>query len=452
MSRTRMVIGVVVFALAFASFAGAEPLTLDEAVKTALDNNPSLSAASYQYDGAGWGQAKSVSGYLPKVYFESSVTRLDQDTFDKAKEGEERQIQLMEALGADTSEFESQVFEDTYSSSVRVQQPIFNGGKELVGIHSATMEKHRTRAALDDAKAGTVNAVKQGFFGVLKAAALVRTAEEALALSQETLKLTQARYEVGQLSRAEVLRWESQVAQAEGSLIQARNASRLARLNLNALMGVELDKAWDYPELPLDLDEGSVNKGEEIGTEAFPDVADVRAHPSMEEVDAQVGLSKSQNYLSITDVLPKANFIYSYNWEDNDTLELDGEDGWTATVALEIPLFQSLGGAFGIAQTHKNLLAAKRGKEDAQRGFLRRKHSAQLNMLAAVQRVKSAKKELAFADENYKITQSRQQVGAASNLDMLDAQFAYIQSKSRLVEAVADFRIAEAEWEYVTVQ
>ena len=71
-SRRRLVItGAVLFmllltAVAFSSYA-AEILTLDQAVETALANNPGLRAANAQVEAAQAGVLKSSSGFLPKI-------------------------------------------------------------------------------------------------------------------------------------------------------------------------------------------------------------------------------------------------------------------------------------------------------------------------------------------------------------------------------------------------
>ncbi|MCZ7585829.1 MAG: TolC family protein [Deltaproteobacteria bacterium] len=192
--------------------------------------------------------------------------------------------------------------------------------------------------------------------------------------------------------------------------------------------------------------------GDVGGPEEFPDFADVSAHPGIRQADSTVKLSESNRLLAVSDVLPRFNFLFDYQWEANDTLELDGDEQWTATLALEIPIFQGLTGAFGIAQSQKQFLAAKLRRDDFRRAFLQRAYSAQLNMRSATQRVVAAQKELAFAKENLDVVDARRQIGAASNLDLLDAQFSYIRAKSRAVTATADLQIARAEWEYVRTQ
>jgi outer membrane protein len=438
------------YLIAFAVFAlvlgavqgvGSETLTIDDAVALSLKNNRSMNAQKYTESAAKWGQAGSVSSYLPKVYFNSSVTRIDPDTYDKIEKAYEEQKQVIPDL-------EPSAWEDTYSSSIQVVQPIFNGGAEIANIHAATMEKRRQGHHSRDLEATTVNEVKQAYYQAQKSFALENTSQEALTLAQETLKLTQARFEVGQVSKAEILRWESQVAQVEGDLIETSNTLRLARLNLNMVMGIELNRQWEFPQMDLNAEPG-FEKPMKILTE-FPNFSEFSAHPGVKEMDAVVGLTRSERMGSASAVLPKLNFVFNYGWESNDTMGLDGDESWTATLNLEVPIFQSLGGAFGIMSSHRKVQAARISRDEYQRAFLTRAYSAQLNKRSSAQRVKAARSELAFADENMKVVKERELLGAATNLDLLDAQFTYIQAKTRLVSALADLRIATAEYDYIS--
>ena len=72
-------------------FPGA---TLDQAVDTALRNNPVLKAADSQVDAARAGVVKSRSGFLPKVTFSETWSKTDNPlmalgTYRKLTEGEE---------------------------------------------------------------------------------------------------------------------------------------------------------------------------------------------------------------------------------------------------------------------------------------------------------------------------------------------------------------------------
>jgi len=436
----------------FSAEGMAETLNLDDAVAMALANNQSLNAARKDADAAVWGQAQSISEYFPKVYFNNSLTRLDPDTYDKAKKSDEGNKLMLQKLGMDTSKMEPSVYRDTYSSAIQVTQPIFNGGKEIAGIRSATMEKRVQKYGSADTKASTVNLVKKSYFEGQKSASLLKTSQEALALANETLKLTQARYDVGQANKAELLRWESQVAQAEGDLVAAENSLKLALLNLNVIMGADLDKEWEFPEPDLEAETTAITETTDTHDTDLPSYSLISQHPSLLQMRGTVGLSESNRFLAITDILPQANIIFNYAWESNDTYQLDGDKQWTATLSLDIPVFQSLSGAFGITKAQKQVLAARLREDAFRRSFLQRTYTARLNRQAAVQRVVAAKKEMAFAEENMNIVKTRQVIGAATNLDLLDAQLTYIQAKSRMVSATADFRTASAEWEYVTAK
>ena len=71
-----VLITLLVFAVASYSYA-AEPLTIEQAVSTALANNPGLKAADSQIEAADAGVLRSASGFLPKVTLSETWSRTD---------------------------------------------------------------------------------------------------------------------------------------------------------------------------------------------------------------------------------------------------------------------------------------------------------------------------------------------------------------------------------------
>jgi outer membrane protein TolC len=84
------------------------------------------------------------------------------------------------------------------------------------------------------------------------------------------------------------------------------------------------------------------------------------------------------------------------------------------------------------------------------RGFLQRSHAAQLNLRASRLRVVSALKAEKASSANLKIVESREALGMANYLELLDAQLAFKTAQSNLISAISDFNSSLSEWEYVT--
>ena len=67
---------------------------------------------------------------------------------------------------------------------------------------------------------------------------------------------------------------------------------------------------------------------------------------------------------------------------------------------------------------------------------------------SAVMRIEVAREGLVSAEEDYKFSQGRYQLGAGTYLDLLTAEVGLANARRTLVEAIAVARVAEAGLEY----
>ena len=417
-------------------------LTMQEAVDLALENNHGLAADRYDWQSTNWATAESVSAYLPHVYFTTRWTRMDQESVDEAN----AYVDLANQAGQN---LDPVAWEDSYSSSMVVNQPIFNGGAELSNILANNAQRKERKYNYQNSRATLIRDVKRAYVNLYAAQELAGVAKETLALSEQTLAYAKAREELGQISRAEVLRWEAQKAEQEGALIEAENTIVNGSIALANLMGQELENRYKLVMPPENQLSADLQQAATQSSGNFPAVQAVQGHPSVKQADQAVTLSKVGEFSSVGKLLPNINFSYSYAWETNDTLELDGEDNWTAGINFEIPIFQSLGGVFGIVKSHKTVAKSKQSRTDYTRSFLQQLHMAQLTLRSAKAQVEAAQKAQAFAKENLDIVSERHKLGMASNLDLLDAQVNYSRARSNFIRNVATFYGALADHDYL---
>lgn len=418
-----------------------EKLTLTRAIDLALEKNRTTIADSYDKDAAKWGTAASVSNYLPKVYFTSSWSRIDDRRFEDAQE----EAELAQQYGID-----SEAWQDTYTSSLTLTQPIFNGGRELATIlYANSYRKERSYNALNT-RLSLVKDVTRVYYSVLTAKHMMFVTRESVALAAESLKVAQARFDINQIHRGEVLRWEANKAEAEVALIEAENTYEKAIISLANLLGVDLTKKFALISWTDKMVDEDLAKIESETLSGFPSSGEIGQHPSMKQVDESVYMSKVDRFSSIGNVLPSASFTYNYGWGTDDTIELDGEQFWTAGISVQIPLFQSLGGAFGIVQSHRTVQKAKTLREDARRGFMQQLHIARQNISTARKKVFASRKSQQYATENLSIVSERHKLGMSSNLNLIDAKYAYTQARSKSISAVGEFYQALAEYKYLT--
>jgi outer membrane protein len=128
----------------------------------------------------------------------------------------------------------------TNNVSVRLQYPLWNNYQREDALNRARVQADIAEATVRDARLGA----EQNFVQQLAA---LRTAQQRIALQQvsvaaaiEDLRVQRQRYTLGASTLLDVLTSQSTLDAARSALIQARQDFRVARAQLEALVGREL--------------------------------------------------------------------------------------------------------------------------------------------------------------------------------------------------------------------
>jgi outer membrane protein len=126
-----------------------------------------------------------------------------------------------------------------YSNSVRVglSYPIFNQLQREEGVVRASIATENAEATLRDAKLSADQQLAQ-YLGALRTAQQRASIQEAtVAAAQEDLRVQQQRYTLGASTLLDLLTSQTTLTQAQSALIQARYDARVAKAQLEALVG-----------------------------------------------------------------------------------------------------------------------------------------------------------------------------------------------------------------------
>ncbi len=189
-----------------------------EALRDLAANGPAVQQAKAQLDAARAARLSSWTGYLP------SVTA----SYSRAASGNSESFGLADAYG--------------YSGSLRLSLslPIWSQYQREQQIVQASVAQDDAEAALRDARLAAI----QNFATALGA---YRTAGEniaaqiaSVAAAEEDLRVQQQRYAVGSSTLLDVLTSQTTLDQARQQLIRARYDQRVAKAQLEALVGRDL--------------------------------------------------------------------------------------------------------------------------------------------------------------------------------------------------------------------
>lgn len=240
--------------------------------------------------------------------------------------------------------------------------------------------------------------VQQAYYDVLRTQMAFNLAQRALKQSQAQLDSTRFRHSQGMLSDVDLLAAESQLATAETDLNKAQASHANARMQMNRIMGREL-------EVPFEL---------------VDEFAYAPVQVSLEE--ALAGAVEQRLELQ----------------RARDTLTLREKELAVSDPAYTPPL-----------TVKKAQAAAKRAQlelKETEIGILLEVRQNYQTVKEGEARIPIQQKNLVRAKESLRITEARYNAGVITSVDLIDAQRAAFQAETQLIQAVFDYNMALARF------
>jgi outer membrane protein len=197
------------------------PITLQEALRTALDQGPQFRSARANESSAEADLKSQRGDYLPTFSIGGLHQRYDTQLFPGA----------------------SNVSSLTFSVSL----PIWDDGLREIEITRARVNRDVARAVREDLERVVRRDVTNAYDVYQTSRAAVNLAVVGVTVARETYRMQELRYRSGASTILDLLDAQVNLAQAEAGLVQARYATRLALAGLEAILGRRLFANKDTP-------------------------------------------------------------------------------------------------------------------------------------------------------------------------------------------------------------
>jgi outer membrane protein TolC len=221
-------------------------LTLPEAIARARAQNPDAGSAAAAEREAAQRVAQARAGYLPKVDLVESWQRGDQPVFVFSSLLGQRQFTADDFSLAALNHPQAL---DNFRSAITVEQALFDGTTRAnvaaAGLGHTAASVNRLR--VDQDLAASVTAA---YGRVLATAAAAESAAAAVETAQADRDLSGNRRDAGLVTDADVLQLDVYVSQTRERQIRAASDERIARAELNQLMGEPLDALFVLDRFP----------------------------------------------------------------------------------------------------------------------------------------------------------------------------------------------------------
>lgn len=437
--------------LAFTSAKAQDTLVLDigKALEIALSENPTVKVANKEIQKKKYAQKGSYAALFPQVSFAADYNR----TLKK-------QVMYMDGFDMGSSEIPGMEDMPNMDEGIEVGRDNnwslgFNASMPIV---NAALWKSLSISAVDvelaveqarSSKIAMINQVKKGYYGVLLANDSYRVFKESYDNAMENYLDIKRKFEQGTVAEYDLIRANVTVKNSEPNMLQAENALVLAKWQLKALLGMDLDINIECEGQLADFEKDLF--GDYLSTDTtLADNTDLR------QMDLQAKQLAKTLTMQKFDYLPTLSLTGLYQWTamNNDFKFKDYM--WNPYsmigVSLSIPIFSGGSKFYKIKQTRNSIEQLSLQREDTQRNLQLAIKQYIDNMNTCVKRFDASQKGVEQAERGYMISQKRYDTGAGTLLEMNDSELALTQAKLNFNQAIYDYMVAKADLEKVLGQ
>jgi len=401
--------------LFFISTSIAQSLTVDECVRIALENKPSLKRAEQDVAIARLNRASTGALMLPSVNASNSFS---------------------ETTYGNTSSEASEI----YSGGLSLSQSLFNFGTKINTLKQSDNTYNTAKQQRRQAKARIILDVHTFYYQYLKNSELFDIAGKDLELSKKQLDLVQNQYNLGAVSKTDFLKASVRYGTAKSSFLSRELSKKNSEKSLRFSMGL-LNS--DIPiiikqKMDLILSVPTFDEAYSLMLSNSPDLSILDNQISGAQINVKKAWSSS---------LPSINMSIGMNASSADQITrtyFDDNYIKSANITVSIPIFSGF-------RNRNSIQISKLQLDQAETRLSGGKNSAKVSLYALINTLNNyqeiipiQEEVLLSAEEDLKLAQQRYELGSASILVLLDAQLALIQASSSLVRTKYDAAIQVA--------
>jgi outer membrane protein len=419
------------------SAAAADTLTLSAAMRDAAEKNLELAAADLEADAGAQSVRLARSSLLPQVGTTLSET-FTRDETAAASLGRQPERML--------------------EGGVTMSVPIYSE-RAWAGYGSEKRLQEAREAQRDQVRLDVVLDAGAAYLAVLRAGTLADVRRTNLYRTRSNLEIARLREGVGSASRADIYRWEGEVANARRELIAADAQVRVASLDLKRILNRPLDRA--LAQRPVTLGDPALLGQDPVILTWLEDPARVaeltrflvaeglRLSPELLQAEAAIAAQRRQYTAAgraawLPDLSLEGGFSNVLGRGGAGSVVPTSAAGtpdltWQFRVQASFPLFTGMARSATRAQTRLDLERLEVERNGARLAVEQRVRAALETSASSYAAIGLTRDAEEAAGRNYELVSDAYARGAASITGLIDAQSAALEASEAAANAVHDF-------------
>jgi outer membrane protein TolC len=391
---------LTLFSLSAFAEKGTEILTLDEAIKIALENNPDIIASDASVDMMKAKVRSTKSILYPQVEFRFIIPFIERE------------------------------------SRISVDQLIWDFWRTPSLIKSSKAQLESSRFDKSVTQEDVILDTKVAYYTVLAQKHIVEAAEKMVIENEKRLEQIESLFEAGRISKIEVTKAKVNLGNARLNLITGKNNLETAKMRLAMAIGIEGDFNYELEDM-LEYKSVDINLERAIDTalERRPELRSLNA----KEVGVRADLLASRYNLFFPQVI----------WRTAYRFEGEGATGpdFIAGIGIRFPIFKGLSDLAGVNESSARLRRLEAEIESMKRQIASEVKQRYLDLKFAEESIKVTEESKTSAEENLELARERYRLGRGSAVELAEAESLVAQTTANHFKAIYNYKIAVAQLE-----
>ena len=408
-SRFAMVFGFGAACMAGSAMGQTTPHTLQEALAAAYSSNPTLLAARAALRSVDEGVPQALAGWRPTITI--------QNTYGVSNS----------AFG--TASGNGSFVQDnkpSYAVQATITQPLYNGGRTESATHAAENRVLSQRGRLIATEELVFTNVITDFTNVIQTEQLLQLDINQEQVLTRQLQATNDRFRVGEITRTDVAQAEAALAGARSTRQTAEGSVQTARAAFQRDVGFLPDHLVAPQPLKLPIKDAA---------EASRIAA--ANNPTLIYTMFDAAASKDAVDQAFATILPQLNAQGTAFQTSNSGQTETKTKGVTGTLVLTVPIYQGGAEYAAVRQARQTEQQNRKTVDDTRRQVIQAALTSWETLVAARAAIDSTRAAIRANEIALEGTQREAIVGSRTTLDVLNAEQTLLQSRSQLIQNLA---------------
>jgi outer membrane protein len=406
---------------------GQNTLSLDQAIKIALQKNTTLQTAENNLQVSESNVRVAYGNFLPSISADGGWSW-----------NKQQQAGGTQTIGGYTLIVQPSTSQTrNYNAGVNASVTLFDGLSNLAQLSQSKDNLESGRLMLENLKQNIVFQTISYYYATENAREQMKVQEDNVNENQKNLETITEKNKLGAATLADVYAQQVQAGNAELALIQAKNNFDIAKSTLLSYLALNVLEDYSLTDSLTPQENEILNSKLSEDYNGLTQLVNEALSNRPDYKSAQLNLEGAQSGITIarSGHLPTLTASGGYNLSASDFNDLSGNWRYGVSLNLSIPIFSGFKISNAVQAAEVTELNSELTLSDLERTIKQNIQQTYLNLQAAEKSLEVNKTNIESALENQKIQEEKYSLGSSTLLDVLTAVSNYTIAKSNFINA-----------------